>query len=47
LSAEGWTHLAFPNPARWWLDYYPSMSQHLEPVIDDPDTGVVFRLAAS
>jgi GT2 family glycosyltransferase len=51
LGACGWTHLALPNPARWWLDHYPLMAQHLERgggvVIDDPAAGVVFRLAAS
>lgn len=48
LSAAGWTHLALPNPARWWLDHYPLMTHHLELaggiVIDDPAAGVVFRL---
>lgn len=49
LSAEGWTHLALPNPARWWLDHYPSMSRHLRAsglVIDDPAAGVVFRIGS-
>jgi hypothetical protein len=49
LSAQGWTHLALPNPARWWLDHYPTMKQHLQRsggvVIDDPASGIVFRLA--
>lgn len=51
LSVRGWTHLAVPNPARWWLDHYPLMSTHLERrggvEIDDPEAGIVFRLAAS
>jgi len=51
LRAAGWTHLALPNTARWWLDHYPLMTDHLERgggvVIDDPAAGVVFRLAAS
>jgi GT2 family glycosyltransferase len=47
LSAKGWTHLAFPNPARWWLEHYPSMTRRLERsgiLIDDPAAGIVFRL---
>ena len=51
LSAKGWTHLVLPNTARWWLDFYPSMTNHLERrggvAIDDADAGVVFRLAPS
>ncbi len=51
LRSRGWTHIALPNPARWWLDHYPLMSLHLErsggAVLDDPATGVVFRLAPS
>lgn len=49
LSADGWTHVAFPNPSRWWLDHYARMTRHLARrggvVIDDPGAGVVFRLA--
>ena len=51
LIAQGWTHLALPNTARWWLDYYPSMTHHLERrggvAIDNADAGVVFRLVPS
>ncbi len=50
LSSRGWTHLAFPNPARWWLHHYPSMTHHLEAcgvVVDDPVAGVVFKIGAS
>jgi len=46
LSAQGWTHLALPNPARWWLDHYPALTRRLESVIDDPAAGVVFRIAS-
>lgn len=50
LGARGWTHLAIPNPARWWLDHYPLLARHLEDsggvVVDDEAAGVVFRLAA-
>jgi hypothetical protein len=47
LSAQGWTYLAIPNPARWWLDHYPTMGRDLRRrgvVIDDPAAGIVFRL---
>jgi GT2 family glycosyltransferase len=49
LADRGWTHLALPNPARWWLSHYPSMARHLDEcgvVVDDPDTAVVFRIGA-
>jgi GT2 family glycosyltransferase len=49
LGARGWTHLALPNTARWWLDHYRSMAHQLERfglVIDDPTAGVVFRIAS-
>ncbi len=49
LSARGWTHLALPNPARWWLDHYPLMTHHLEGygvVLDDPAAGIVFRISS-
>jgi hypothetical protein len=47
LSRRGWTHLALPNPARWWLEHYPEMARHLDScgmVIDEPHTAVVFRI---
>lgn len=51
LRAEGWTHLALPNPARWWLGHYRLMTCHLErgggAVIDDEAAGVVFQLSSS
>lgn len=47
LSAQGWTHIALPNTARWWLDHYRDMAHYLEGcgvVADDPAVGVVFRI---
>jgi glycosyltransferase involved in cell wall biosynthesis len=41
LRAHGRTHLLFPSAARWWLDHYVELRQHLDAcyqrVVDHPD----------
>jgi hypothetical protein len=30
VRAQGVTHIAFPQPSMWWLDFYSGLASHLE-----------------
>ncbi|HEX6780451.1 MAG TPA: glycosyltransferase family 4 protein [Solirubrobacterales bacterium] len=51
LREKGGDHLAFPEPALWWLDHYEELRQHLESryreISRDSETGVVYALEAT
>lgn len=51
LSAKGAAYLAFPKTAFWWLDFYPEfkdyLSSHHTTFLEDPETCIVYRLAAT
>jgi hypothetical protein len=48
LRRRGARYLVFPATARWWLDYYGGLRQHLDGgarlVVDRPDTCTVYAL---
>jgi len=47
--AGGATHLAIPEPSRWWLDHYTGLATHLAAgnlLADVPGAGAVWALAA-
>jgi glycosyltransferase involved in cell wall biosynthesis len=51
LREKGGDHLAFPEPALWWLDHYEELRRHLESryreVSRDSEAGVVYALEAA
>lgn len=47
LRTAGWTHLAFPDTALWWLDHYAGLRGHLErtaALLHRGGPGAVYRL---
>jgi Glycosyltransferase WbsX/Glycosyl transferases group 1 len=48
LTAEGATHLLFPQHGRWWLEYYPEFDEFLRrdhTVVFDEESGILFALS--